>query len=103
MFTGCIAVSFLLQVRFRFRKRQMRIAERWFFVVGVAFPFLASTVILADRGFNPVKQGFCFINTDPYVCKFGIDRDNVREYCASDETDVRGENADLYYLVLCAA
>jgi len=46
LFTGSLAVSFLLQVKFKFQKRQMRIAEYFFFGVSIAYPLICSTLFL---------------------------------------------------------
>jgi len=64
LFTGCIAVSSLLQVRFRFSKKRMRFAEYFFFGVSIAFPLLTSVFILVDQGFNPNPLGYCTLYTN---------------------------------------
>jgi len=53
LFTGSMAVSFLLQVKFKFQKKQMRIAEYFFFAVSIAYPLTAITIILLNGSFHP--------------------------------------------------
>lgn len=63
-FTGCIAVSSLLQVKFRFTKAKMRIAEYFFFGISIGFPLLGAVFILVDRGFNPNPLGYCIMHVN---------------------------------------
>ena len=99
LFTGCIALSFLLQVKFQFRERQMRIAERFFFGVCTAFPILFAIIIIADQGFNPHPMGFCTLAPSPMVCMYLSDtEDSIQNYCAND-VDVRGEHIELYIIL----
>lgn len=107
LFTSSIAVSLLLQIKFGFREEDMWLAEYCFYGISTAFPFLTATIILADRGFNPVRSGFCFINTDPFICKkssmqnWFLEEEDIWYYCMND-VDVRGTLTELYYQVFCA-
>merc|ERR1719262_532716 len=96
LFTGSIAVSFLLQVRFRFQEPQMRLAEKIMFAVSTLFPIVGSICVLVDEGFNPSTAGFCFIREGPLICEYPWGD----EYCAADNgLDARGDNSLLYIIV----
>jgi len=100
MFTGSIAISFLLQVKYQFREKQMRLAEKVLFGVSTGFPLLAAIIILANRGFNPVLFGNCFIETSPSFCGasdvYLSQRPRLESYCAINNIDIRGKHTMTY-------
>lgn len=106
LLTGSIAVSFLLQIKFQFSERQMRVPERYFFGVGISTPLLASVMILIDGGFNPIAQGFCYVFISPMIClkmfkapAIGTpSEDIIQNYCDYD-AEIRGEHSELYSVV----
>lgn len=103
--TGCIAVSFLLQVKYKFRETSMRIVERCSFGVSTVLPLLFGIIVLADRGYNPNANGFCWIEIFPRMCGTGRPKkaaldyygtpESIQDYCAND-VDVRGRKSKLY-------
>ena len=107
LFTGSIAVSFLLQIKFQFSDRQMRVSERYFFGINTAIPLLAAVLILIDRGFNPIAKGFCYVFTSPMIClkmfkgpAVGTSQEvTIQNYC-DDEAEIRGKHSELYSVVL---
>lgn len=103
LFTASIAISFLLQVRFQFREKQMRVAEYIFLGVSTVYPFVASIFVFADRGFNAVRSGFCFIAPDPFICSNPalLENDGIREFCENDDTELRGQNTRTWYVWFC--
>jgi len=64
LFTGCIALSFLFQVRFGFSNKKLKIAEYLFFGVSVGFPLVTSVFVLVDQGFNLNPLGYCTLYTN---------------------------------------
>mmetsp|Transcript_32660 Transcript_32660/g.36535 ORF Transcript_32660/g.36535 Transcript_32660/m.36535 type:complete len:433 (+) Transcript_32660:82-1380(+) len=101
MFTGSIAISFLLQVKYQFREKQMRLAEKVLFGVSTGFPLLTAIIILANRGFNPNLSGVCHIATSPYICGDESDiylsqRPRLESYCAINNIDIRGKHTMTY-------
>merc|ERR1712196_17627 len=63
LFTAAIAISFLLQVKFRFTKRRMRFAEYFFFGICTAFPLITIIPILINHEINPGLLGYCSFGT----------------------------------------
>merc|ERR1712003_203234 len=58
-FTASLAISFVLQVNFRFREKQMRIAEYFFFGLSTTLPLLSSVFFLTHQMFGPQSWGWC--------------------------------------------
>ena len=88
----------------------MRRAEYFFFGVSTTYPLLTSTIILADRGFNPSPMRRCWIMTSPMIClsHFGSPFDGtplqniIENYCAND-VQVRGKHAGIYIIIFYLA
>lgn len=107
--TACIAISFVLQVTFRWSEPSMRIAERIFMAAAIVIPLSFSIVIFADKGFN-ANIGVCTIVSRPLVCDPaakgswdpGTDkRIAIDDYCENDVV-VAGQHAELYRLLFTA-
>jgi len=83
LLTSSIAISFLLQVRYKFPEQRMRVAEYFFFGISVLYPIVGSVCIFVDKGFNPHVLGYCTIS--PQVSIDGV--------------VTRGKRSSLYLLV----
>jgi len=68
LFTGCISVSFVLQVRYQFSEEQMKIPEKCFIGISLIIPIIGGIVAVIYNGMNPAMHQSCWIAPKPFQC-----------------------------------
>lgn len=68
LFTGSIALQYVFTVRFRWRERKMKIAEKCMFGFSIGLPLSTAIAFTAMGYMNPVSHSFCWIEASPWYC-----------------------------------
>ena len=103
LFVGCIAIQYVLVVKYRLSRRQLRRWEIGFFAFGWSLPLGSAIGLILTDYINPNYAGCCWVYISPVQCGETLLSSQtpeleqiLRTWCDAISPDVRGMN---YYFI----